>query len=339
MPGRVFEAVAVEARGGLVQRHVVEHLRQRALVEVAADDRHRVDRRHRRHAQAAERRDQAAAGSVLERQVVDGRREDVGHLLGDQLLRRRHADVDGVGEAANRRGRLLAEGGVRLVGDDQVVRLVVEVTDMAGEPRVRLNRDRVRNRRLLAGKDLGREPVAVALRGQLADELADEQPAVREDEDAGSAGRLDETCCGDRLAGGRRVTEAVAAYRARVLTDGLELFVCDLDLPVLVGICRDVAVVFVLAIRERLEAVRLLELALVGGDERREHAGQRVHLVAAQLGARLQQRRLAREHALQAEHEREANAPLVRGLVTTRVDLGDRFVQGLAPGSAGGEHL
>ena len=135
------------------------------------------------------------------------------------------------------------------------------------------------------------------------------------------------------------MTEAVAAHRARVLTDGLELVVCDLDLPVLLGVCREVAVLFVLAIRERLEAVRLLELALVGGDERREHAGQRVHLVATQLGSGLQQRRLAREHALQAEHEREANPPLVGRLVVARVDLGDRFVQGLAPRGAGGEHL
>ena len=40
-PGRVLEALAVEARGGLVQRLVVEHRGQGALLEVAADDRHR----------------------------------------------------------------------------------------------------------------------------------------------------------------------------------------------------------------------------------------------------------------------------------------------------------
>ena len=70
-PGRVVEAVAVEARGGLVQRLVVERLGERALLEVAADDRHRVDRRHRRHAQAAQRRDQASPRGVGQRQVVD----------------------------------------------------------------------------------------------------------------------------------------------------------------------------------------------------------------------------------------------------------------------------
>ena len=89
------------------------------------------------------------------------------------------------------------------------------------------------------------------------------------------------------------MTEAVAAHRARVLTDGLGLFVYDLDPAVLVGVCREVAVLLVLAFRQRLEAVRLLELALVGGDERREHAGQRVDLMAAQLGSGRQQWRLA----------------------------------------------
>ena len=39
--GRVVEAVAVEARGGLVERLVVEDGREGALLEVAADDRHR----------------------------------------------------------------------------------------------------------------------------------------------------------------------------------------------------------------------------------------------------------------------------------------------------------
>ena len=38
---RVLEAVAVERRGGLVQRLVVEGFGQLFLVEVAADDRHR----------------------------------------------------------------------------------------------------------------------------------------------------------------------------------------------------------------------------------------------------------------------------------------------------------
>ena len=102
-PGRVVEAVAVEARGSLVERLVVEHRGQRALLEVAADDRHLVDRGHRRHAQAAQRRDQPAARGVGQRQVVHRGREDVRDLLRDQLLGRRHPDVDRLREAADRR--------------------------------------------------------------------------------------------------------------------------------------------------------------------------------------------------------------------------------------------
>ena len=142
-PGRRVEAVAVEAGGGLVQRDVVEDLGQRLLVEVAADDRHRVDRRRRRHAQAAQRRDQAAAGGVGERQVVDRGREDVRDLLRDQLLGRGHADVDRLREAADRGARLLAERRVRLVADDELVRLAAQLLHVPGEPGVGLDRDRV----------------------------------------------------------------------------------------------------------------------------------------------------------------------------------------------------
>jgi hypothetical protein len=113
----------VEARGGLVERLVVERRGERALLEVAAHDRHRVDRRDGRDAQAAERRDQPAARGVGQRQVVDGGGEDVGDLLRDQLLRGGHADVERVGEGPDRGGRLLAEGGVRLVADHELVRV------------------------------------------------------------------------------------------------------------------------------------------------------------------------------------------------------------------------
>ena len=43
-PRRVVEAVAVERRGSLVQRLMVECLGQDLLIEVAADDWHLVDR-------------------------------------------------------------------------------------------------------------------------------------------------------------------------------------------------------------------------------------------------------------------------------------------------------
>jgi len=74
---RVAEALAVERRGGHVQRLVVERLCERALLEVAANDRHLVDRSDRRHAQAAERRDQPTSRGVCEREVVDRGGKDV----------------------------------------------------------------------------------------------------------------------------------------------------------------------------------------------------------------------------------------------------------------------
>ena len=139
---RVVEAVAVHARGGLVQRLVVEGLGEDLLVEVAADDRHRVDRRDRRHAQVAQRRDQAAARGVLQRQVVDRGGEDVGDLLRDQLLGRGHPDVDGLREGADRGRGLLPERRVRLVADHELVRVAVDRVDVAREPGVGLDRER-----------------------------------------------------------------------------------------------------------------------------------------------------------------------------------------------------
>ena len=125
--GRRAEALAVEARRGLVQRLVVEGRGQRALLEVAADDRHRVDRGRRRHAETAERRDEPAPRGVAERQVVDRGREDVRDLLRDELLGRGHADEERLREGADRGARLLAERRVRLVADDEVVRVAVEL--------------------------------------------------------------------------------------------------------------------------------------------------------------------------------------------------------------------
>ena len=122
-PWRVAEAFAVERCRRHVQGLVVEGMGEGALFEVAADDRHLVDRGDRWHAQVPERRDQATASRIGERQVVDRGREDVGHLLRDQLLGGRHADVDRLGERADRGRRLLAERRVRLVADHQLVRV------------------------------------------------------------------------------------------------------------------------------------------------------------------------------------------------------------------------
>ena len=55
-----------------------------------------------------------------------------------------------------------------------------------------------RDRRDAFEEDVG-EPVAVAVLGELAPELVDEQAAVGEDQDAFGPGRLDEPGGGDRL--------------------------------------------------------------------------------------------------------------------------------------------
>ena len=60
-------------------------------------------------------------------------------------------------------------------------------------------------------------------------------------------------------------------------------------------------------------AVRRLLGALIRGDQLGEHSGQRVDLVAAQLGAGGEARRMLGDDALEAEHERVARLPLRRG--------------------------
>ena len=173
---RVVEAVAVEAGRGLVEGVMVEDGGQGALLEVAAHDRHRRDRRGGWDAEAAQRRDQPAPGGVAQRQLVNRGREDVGNLLRDQLLGRGHPDEDRVGEAPDREARLLAERGVRFVADDELVRLRVEVVPVAREPGVRLDGHRVRRDPRTRSVLLDRvdEPVAVALGGQLSVKLRDQ---------------------------------------------------------------------------------------------------------------------------------------------------------------------
>ncbi len=115
------EAVAIEARRGLIEGLMVERGSQGALLEVAADDRNRVDRSRRRHAHAAERSDESAPGSVREWQIVDRGREDVRYLLRDELFSRRHPDVQRLVERTDRGARLLPERRVRFVAENEVV--------------------------------------------------------------------------------------------------------------------------------------------------------------------------------------------------------------------------
>ncbi|OLE01689.1 MAG: hypothetical protein AUG91_00650 [Actinobacteria bacterium 13_1_20CM_4_69_9] len=332
--GCVVEAVAVEARGRLVQRLVVEGLGKDLLVEVAADDRDLVDRRHRRDAQAAQRRDQPASRSVLQRQVVDGGREDVGHLLGDQLLGRRHADVDGLGERADRARRLLSERGVRLVADHELIRVPRERGLVAREPRVRLDRERVAAaQRLRAALDRRREAVAVPLGGQVALELRDEQAAVREDEHAERASGFDEAGRGDRLARSGRMAEAITPHRARIGPAEAVLFLVVLVEDVLGRVLLGLRLVL-----DRLDdgavAVRLL---LVRRDQLGEHPRQRVDLVAAELGAGGEVRPRLGEHALEPEHEAVLDFPAGRRLAPARLDLGKGVVERAPAGRSGRE--
>ncbi len=151
-----------------------------------------------------------------------------------------------------------------------------------------------------------------------------------EDEDAGRARCLDEACCGDRLSGRRRVAEAIAAHRARVGADERRLvkvlFVIG-DVELAVAVLAVLAIAVLAALLELVDVLLLLGLALVRGDERGEHPRERIHLVAAQLRTRGEVGRLLAEDSLEAEHEREPDAPLVRRLVTACLELDQRVVE------------
>ena len=331
--GKRVEAVAIERRGCLIQSLVIEHLGELALVEVAADDRDGMDRGSRRHAQVAQRRDEAAPRGVGERQVVDRRGEDVGDLLGNQLLGRGHADVDRLREGADRRARLLAERRVRLVGDHELVRVARERADVPREPRVGLDRHGVAAERLAALLDRRREPVAVPLGLELAVELRDEQAAVREDQDAERPRRLDEAGGRDGLPGSGRMAEAVAALRTRVfLEHELRLLVLRLLL--------ELEVVFLLLrldLRQDCAVAVQLGLLLVRRDQLRQHSRQRVDLVPPQLGSGGEARRLVGQDPLEPEHQAVAHLPARRRALAAGLHLAERVVECATARGAGRE--
>ncbi len=334
------EALAVEARRSLVQRLVVECRGQRAFLEVSAHDRHRVDRRRGWDSQTAERRDEPAPCGVAEREVVDGCREDVRHLLRDELLGGGHPDVQRLGECADCGARLLTEGRVRLVADDEVVRATTELRPMPGEPRVRLDGDRDSRRRLRAREDGVGEAAAVALGRQVDGELGDEQPTVREDEDPEVARGLDETGRGDRLAGGGRMPEAIPPYCSGVRAGerGLVDFVLDVAcIDVVVDVLLDLDRLGVRAVRRAGAVSVLLHSSLRRRDQLGEHPRERVDLVAPELGARSRSRRRLREHSLEPEHEAVAHLPAGRRLSEPGLDLRDRVIECGASRRAGRE--
>ena len=225
---------------------------------------------------------------------------------------------------------------MRLVADHELVGGRRELVAVAGEPGVGLDRERVRAERLAALLDRVGEALAVALGREVAAELVDEQPAVREDQDAELAGRLDEPGSGDRLARRGRVTEAIAPRGAGILADErlVGLLVDELEILVLLVVLlldelRDAPV--------RASVAVLLDVALGRRDQLGQHPGECVDLVAPQRCARGRRGRLGREHPLEAEHQAVAHLPDGGGDAATGVDLLDRVVERPAARGPGSE--
>ncbi len=109
-------------------------------------------------------------------------------------------------------------------------------------------------------------------------------------------------------------------------------------LVALVHLAERLVVLVVLLLVDRLvHAVERRAVLLVGGDQLRQHPGQRVHLVAPQLGAVGQMRSRVREHPLEPEHQPVADLPAEARLRAAALDLGQRVVQGPAPSGRGRE--
>ena len=169
-------------------------------------------------------------------------------------------------------------------------------------------------RGLLALEDRLGQAVAVAVLLQLAPELVDEQPPVREDQHAFRARRLDEarrprSSCRTRWGGGsgsggsrrgpRRPRRPPARRRPRAPpgSSGRSSSVSSSSSGDLLGV----------AVPPFSSSFWFAEISSVS------MPGERVDLMAAQLGARGEGRGLVRQHALEAEHQRVANAPGRRG--------------------------
>ena len=136
----------------------------------------------------------------------------------DQRAGGGHAHEHRADPLADRRARLLAEGGVRLVADHDRVR-VRDLAGVAHEPLVGLDRHGAAGGRLAAAvlQERRGDALLVAAVAQLAEELVHEVAAVGEDQDAAGARGLDEAERGDRLAGAGGVLEPEAPRGARVL--------------------------------------------------------------------------------------------------------------------------
>jgi hypothetical protein len=194
---------------------------------------------------------------------------------------------------------------VRLVADDELVGLAPQAADVPGEPGVGLNGDGVPPRRLPPLLDRRDDAVAVSLLAELAVELRHEQTPMREDEDAERSRGLDEARGGDCLARSGRMAEAEAPDGTRIGSGGiLDRF----DLALLHVVVLDLGRLLV----DRSAVLLMLRLRLVRGDQLGEHAGERIHLMAAKLGTRLEDRRPRAQDTLETEHEAVAHLPARR---------------------------
>ena len=214
---------------------------------------------------------------------------------------------------------------------------------MAREPGVGLDRDRVRRAARVVPLRIGvGEAVAVALGREVALELGDEQPAVREDQDAELARRLDEAGRGDRLArtrsDGGSGSGGPRPGRRRGSSGSSSLLVDEAGVEVVVGL--------------------LVELGLGDGAVpaavRRCRCRSRPPRAASRRSARRACRRARRpggggarsrrrfdgvlgQHALEPEHEPVAHLPAGRRLARARLHLLERVVERGAAGGAGRE--
>jgi hypothetical protein len=82
-----------------------------------------------------------------------------------------------------------------------------------------------------------------------------------------------------------------------------------------------------------------VEALLDVGDQSGEGSGERVDLMGGELGAVGEMRLLLGEQPLETEHEGEVATPLDGRGLTALLDLGERGVQGAAPGRPGREVL
>ena len=338
--GAVAEAVEVVHRGRHVERVVIERLGEHLLVVVAADHGHVAQRGAGLDAHGAQRRDDAAAHGITEREVRDLGREDVADVLLQQLIRGRHPDVHRQAELADGRRGALAERRVRLVADDDAVGGRLDRACVLDEPGVGLDRHRGQRGHAPALLDRRHDPGPVAVLGQIARELVDEQAAMGQDQHPDAAAGLDEPGCCDGLARGGRMLEAIAPAGAGIGRRRGRLVVI-LGLVVLALEAVVAVLCLVLPAHAGVGTVVLVLVfpALGVRKQRGEHACERVHLVRAQrqLGGEVRLR--LDEHALEPEHEPETPAPIgARTLLAGRhLDL--RSVQRRTPcGSRGERH-